>query len=154
VAWKLLNEHGTFSMLIKSLEYYAEGPAINGAQVASRPERRRRVRTQVHWQVSFVGSDARSTVETTTQNLSSAGFRCLSPVRLVPGDLMVCMLKVPEHQPLIAGRTLALECKVRIVRVEPADETGSYGIACEIVDYRFLHTRKREGNAANLVLVK
>ena len=154
MAWKLLKEHGTFSMLIKSLEYYTEGPAISGAQVASRPDRRRRVRTQVHWQVCFVGADARSTVETTTQNLSSVGFHCLSPVRLVPGDLMVCVLKVPEHQPLIVGRTLALECKVRIVRVEPAEEAGSYGIACEIEDYRFLHTRKREGNGASLVLVK
>jgi hypothetical protein len=154
VAWKLLKEHGTFSMLIKSLEYYAEGPAISAAQIASRQERRRRVRTPVHWQVSFVGADARSTVETTTQNLSSMGFHCLSPVRLVPGDVMICMLKVPEHQPLAAGRTLALECKVRIVRVEPTDEAGSYGIACEIEDYRFLHTRKREVNGASLVLVK
>jgi hypothetical protein len=104
----------------------------------SQPERRKRSRSHVHWQVCFFGVDVGRTVETTTDNLSSAGFHCFSPVPLIAGDLVTCRLCVPSRRPADNGRGSSLECKVRVVRVEPASERQSYGVACEIEDYRFI----------------
>jgi hypothetical protein len=104
----------------------------------TRPERRKRSRSHVHWQVCFFGVDVGRTVGTTTENLSSAGFHCFSPVPLIAGDLVTCRLHVPSRQPSNSGRGSSLECKVRVVRVEPAGERQSYGVACEIEDYQFI----------------
>jgi hypothetical protein len=103
----------------------------------SRPERRKRFRSHVHWQVCFFGANMGRTVETTTENLSSAGFHCFSPVPLIAGELVTCRLRVPSRQPSNNGSSL--ECKVRVVRVEPTGERQSYGVACEIEDYRLLN---------------
>ena len=103
----------------------------------SRLERRKRSRSHVHWQVCFFGVDIGRTVETTTENLSSAGFHCFSPVPLIAGDLVTCRLHLPTRRPSNSGRGSSLECKVRVVRVEPAGEQQSFGVACEIEDYRF-----------------
>jgi hypothetical protein len=104
----------------------------------SQPERRRRLRSHVHWHVSFFGVDVGCTFETTTDNLSSAGFHCLTPVPLIAGNLVTCRLRVPSRQPSNHSRGSSLECKVRVVRVEPAAERESYGVACKIEDYRFI----------------
>jgi len=103
----------------------------------SRPERRKRSRSHVHWQVCFFGVNVGRTVETTTENLSSAGFHCFTPVPLIAGDLVTCRLRLPSRQPSTNGHGSSLECKVRVVRVEQAGERQSYGVACEIEDYRF-----------------
>lgn len=118
---------------------------LHGTQVASRLERRKRVRFDVRWPVCFFGVEVGRTVETRTENLSSSGFHCLSPVQLPVGDLMICVLGVPSPRPLHNGRALSLECKVRILRVEPADERQSYGIACEIEDYRYYRYIESDG---------
>lgn len=104
----------------------------------SRPERRRRTRSQVHWPVCFFGVDSRETFETVTENLSSSGFHCFSPVPLLPGGHMVCVLRVPSHQGANHGRVSSLECRIRVVRVEPVEGRQSFGIACQIEDYRFI----------------
>ena len=128
-------------MLSKPLEESPaemEGPPVRGTEGVSRSERRRRVRSQVHWQVCLFGEAAGRTVQTTTENLSSSGFHCFSPVPLVAGEVLICLLSVPSHQPLNNGRSLRLECKVRVVRVESADDRHFHGIACQIEDYRFI----------------
>lgn len=109
-------------------------------QPMSPPERRRRTRAHVHWPVCFFGVDSGETIETVTENLSSSGFQCFSPVPLIPSDLMTCVLRVPLHQPPNNGRVLSLECKVRVVRVESAEERQSFAIACQIEDYRFIES--------------
>ncbi len=73
-----------------------------------------------------------------TQNLSSTGFYCLSPSPLMPGDYVVCTLKLPAHDPKGEERILALECRVRIMRAEAATD-GLFGIACRIEDYRLIN---------------
>ena len=110
-------------------------------QSVSRPERRKRVRFQVHWPICFLGIDSGGTIETVTENLSSSGFRCSSPVPLTVGDQLICMLRLPSHQFPHNGRGLFLECKVRVIRVEPAEERRSYRVACQIDDYRFIESQ-------------
>jgi hypothetical protein len=102
-----------------------------------RLERRKRVRTRVHWRVLFFREGAAEAVESLTQNLSSSGFYCLSQAPFACGDLLICVLGVPTHDPPGSGRTLELECRVRVVRSEPLGEDGIVGIACRIEDYRF-----------------
>lgn len=115
-----------------------ERPESRRPHSVSRPERRKRARSQVHWPVCFFGVDSGATVETVTENLSSSGFQCFSPVPLVAGDQMICVLRMPSHQSPHNGRAASLECKVRVVRVEPATERRLYGVACRIEDYRFI----------------
>src|SRR5262245_60001851 len=127
-------------MFAKSIEQFRrnenghETPPLDS--IKSRPERRRWIRTRLHWQVQFFGLGETATVETTTQNLSSRGFYCISPVPAIPGQLYICTMKVPAHQPDSADRLLSLECQVRILRVDMADTDNSYGLACEIEEYQ------------------
>src|SRR5687767_852767 len=80
-----------------------------------RAERRKWFRTPLRWQVLFIGLGSSGNVESTTQNLSSHGFYCISPVPSTPGERYTCTMKVPAHQPNKADRLLLLECKVRIL---------------------------------------
>jgi hypothetical protein len=80
------------------------------------------------------GADA---IETVTQNLSSTGFYCFSAVPLTPGDPLLCRLKVPAYGPNGEENTLALECRVVVMRAEAATD-GVFGVACRIEDYRLI----------------
>lgn len=101
-----------------------------------RLERRKQIRSRVHWTVCFWGGPLTSPVETITQDLSCQGFYCLSRVPFVPGELVACRIKVPTHHPERYEHHLLLECTVRVVRIEPANEEGFFGMGCQIEDYR------------------
>ncbi len=103
-------------------------------------DRRARVRSSLRWPVLLFGSQAEAPVETITQNLSSTGFYCLSQSSFTAGDLLLCGLKIPAHDPAGKETDLHLECRVLIVRVDTHPE-GHFGIACRIEDYRFLQGR-------------
>ena len=90
----------------------------------------------VHWPVLFFRDHAADAVESVTRNLSSGGFYCLSRLPFACGEPLICALKVPAHDPMGTERILALECRVRVVRCEPAAAEGFFGIACRIEDYR------------------
>jgi hypothetical protein len=111
--------------------------AVRGTQ-PTRSDRRKRPRSRVHWPIRFFGVEFGHTVETVTENLSSSGFQCFSPVPLIPGELMICVLRVPSHQTPHNRQASSLECKVRVLRVEPAEGRESFGVACQIEDYRFI----------------
>ena len=133
-------------MLSKPLERFPgdiERLEIRGTLADRGPERRKRARFHVHWPVCFFGADVGRTVETITENLSSSGFHCFSPVQFIAGDLLICVLGVPSQQTINHGRALSLECKVRVRRVEPAAGRQSYSVACEIEDYRYIESNER-----------
>ena len=104
---------------------------------ADAQERRKRVRTQVHWTVLLFREHTSKAVTTITQNLSSSGFYCLSRSAFSLGEQLFCSLEVPTHDPSDKGRTAPLECRARVVRVEPEGGNGRFGIACQIEDYHF-----------------
>ena len=109
-------------------------------------ERRVRDRIQVRWRLRFLGSDSMRLVEGTTRDVSSGGLYFSCPVSFVTGECVICILHLPL---LLPGRTrvLPIQFKVRIVRVDAADIDGTYGIGCEIQDYRLVQTLEasREG---------
>jgi hypothetical protein len=104
---------------------------------ALRPERRRRARTQVHWPVLLLRDRAPDAIETITHNLSSSGFYCFSPTPLAPGESLLCTLKLPAYDPNGQEQTLALECRVLVIRAEAA-AGGLFGLACRIEDYHLM----------------
>jgi hypothetical protein len=108
-------------------------------EVADRPERRKRARVRLHWPVRFVRASGNEGVEATTRDLSSDGFYCLSDVAFIPGERLVCVLKVPAHDPHKKERAVWIECGIRVMRVGPTDFDGIFGIACRIEDYCFAH---------------
>ena len=113
-------------------------------EFAGQQERRRRVRTRVRWEVDFPGVERAGTVVSVTENLSSNGFCCLSPVSLTPGEIRTCILKVPTHHPKRGERICALECRMKVVWVTRTEEVGIYRLGCQIEDYRL----RRVGSGA------
>src|SRR5215831_9773823 len=107
-------------------------------------ERRRRVRLRTKWPVCFWVSNA--PVETFTTDLSSDGFHCFSPVPFQRDEVVTCTLTMPEIS-IQAGTAprRVLECQVRVVRLEPRNKDGHFGIGCRIAKYRIL-TAAKSGN--------
>lgn len=111
--------------------------ATNGAGKvqAGLVERRKRVRTRLHWSVSlYRSSDPEDVVETVTQNLSSSGFYCLTGGELMVGEQFLCAIRIPTHDPRGRQTERTLECRVQVMRVSP-HESGGFGVACRIEDY-------------------
>ena len=129
-------------MPVTSLEHVStpeKGGKAAVRHTAERAERRKRARTNL--QLDLLVLRETGAIESATRDLSSKGFYCSSPVPFLPGERMVCLLKVPTYHPERSGHMLSLECQVRIVRVDPPDEQGFYGLGCQIDEYRFLQTR-------------
>jgi hypothetical protein len=102
------------------------------------PERRKRARLQLRWSVCFFLEDRREPIQATTLNVSSDGFYCLANVAFDPGQVLGCLLLVPANDPDGPERKVALDCRVRVVRVNDREIDRMYGIACKIEDYRFI----------------
>ena len=99
-------------------------------------ERRRRTRTRLHWPLLMLRErPGHQTIESTTRDLSSGGFYCLSRVQLVVGEQLRCRIKIPTHDPRGESPERTLECRVRVIRVVPQEAGDSFGIACHIEDY-------------------
>ena len=117
---------------------YPGTPNIRGS--SPKPmERRRRVRLEVEWPVCIWAAPFKAPVETVTTDLSSDGFHCLSPIPLEPDEIVRCMLTIPEisnHSP--NGRRRLLECQARIVRLEPSNKDGNFGLGCQIKNFRVI----------------
>ena len=99
-------------------------------------ERRRRTRTPVHWALRCWGGPLTETIETVTQDLSSDGFYCFSRIPFIPGEQLICMLRIPAHRLDRSVQAAELECQVQVVRVDPVSEEGYFGIGCKIENYR------------------
>src|SRR5215469_4274933 len=131
-------------MLPHFREVLTDYPTPNGmnSREEQHPERRKRPRTLVHWQVVLFRDHGDKIIETTTQNLSSCGFYCLLGASLTQGERLFCRLQVPLPEAPHRKSFGVLECRVRVTRVEPALADGLVGIACRIEDYRFVAPRE------------
>lgn len=129
----------TLSMSGDSLELIdAWGGLPNGIglNAAAIPERRKRVRTRLHWPVLMFGDrQGTENIESVTRDLSSGGFYCLTRVPLFEGEQLVCSIKIPTHDPHGKNLERTLECRVRVVRVAPQESGDLFGVGCRIEDY-------------------
>ena len=100
-------------------------------------ERRKRTRNHLHWSLLLFRNQRAEAVESLTRDLSSNGFYCVTGVAFTPGERVICTLKIPTHDPNGKHLEQKLECKVRVMRVEPQGTEGTFGLACRIEDYHF-----------------
>jgi hypothetical protein len=108
------------------------------AEIPFPRERRKRVRTTVHWPILIFRNEATDGIESTTHNLSSTGFFCFSRKPLDTEETVFCTFRIPAYDPQGRERLWIMECRARVKRVEKAIHEGLFGLACEFVDYRLL----------------
>ena len=104
-------------------------------------ERRRRMRVRVHWPICFWGGRLTDPIETVTRDLSSDGFSCLSRIALLPGEILRCHIKIPQYRRQGPEQLRLLDCRVRVVRVDPVDPVdrdGIFEIGCRLEAYRLI----------------
>ncbi len=94
-------------------------------------DRRKRRRVPLQWPVQLLRQDPGQTISTTTLNLSSDGFYCVSPEPVDAGEVLRCSITIPEDN----GTSLSVWCRVRIVRVEIDPHTLTYGVGCQILQF-------------------
>jgi hypothetical protein len=97
-------------------------------------DRRKNARRALRCRVSFYRKSSFPIAEGVTQDLSSGGFYCLSPMPLTVGESLTCLLKMPSPNASY-NHALTLECVVRVVRLDNGGEEGTFGIACRIEGY-------------------
>ena len=119
--------------LVAAWSGLANGIATNSGGVI---ERRKRVRTRLHWPVlMFRDRPGSAAIESVTRDLSSSGFFCLMRDELLEGEWLVCSIKIPTHDPHGKHLERTLECRVQVLRIVPQESSDSFGIACRIEDY-------------------
>jgi hypothetical protein len=95
-------------------------------------ERRKRKRVAVHWLVRLFEPMGSKSVKSTTENLSSEGFYCLSRKPFKIGKRLRCEIVIPEAALGLDG-PIVLECHVTVRRVEHLESW--FGLGCHIEDY-------------------
>src|SRR3954464_580324 len=87
-----------------------------GLKVGGLTERRKRVRTRLHWPV-FMFRERLGTehIESGNHDLTSSGFYGLTRVQLLEGEQLVCSIKIPTHDPHGKNLEQTLECRVRVL---------------------------------------
>lgn len=129
---------GDFIELVSAWNGLSKGVVGNSGVLLQ--ERRKRVRTRLHWPLLlFRDRSGSAAIESVTRDLSSSGFFCLTRVELVVGEKLVCSIKIPTHDPHGKHLERTLECKVQVLRVIPQETSGSFGVACRIEDYHLSH---------------
>ena len=100
----------SFFMPAKGAEFL---PPVVGArdqalQSVAELERRKQPRAKLCWPVRMFRMNSGTVIESTTRNLSSFGFYCLSPIPLDLSEAVLCILNLPAHDPRSNRRELPL----------------------------------------------
>ena len=99
-------------------------------------ERRKRKRIALHWPIRLFRDPAMPSVQSTTENLTSNGFYCVSREPFQLGERLECIIAIPAGSFGYAESPMCLQCRVRIARVE--DQRDGFGLGCYIEDYDLL----------------
>jgi hypothetical protein len=99
-------------------------------------ERRKRKRVALHWPVRLFSRLTGTSSESTTENLTSNGFYCISSERFALGDRVDCIIAIPMGSFSDSRAPICLQCRVRVMRVE--DQRDGFGLGCHIEDYDLL----------------
>jgi len=109
-------------------------------------ERRKRKRIALRWPVRLFREPGAPSVETTTENLTSNGFYCISTEPFQMGERLECIIAIPSGSFGYNESPIRLQCRVRVARVE--DQREGFGLGCYIEDYDLLTgSRSARANA-------
>jgi hypothetical protein len=103
-------------------------------------ERRKRKRIALHWPVRLFRDPATPSVESTTENLTSNGFYCISKEPFTLGERLDCIIAIPAGSFGYNESPIRLQCRVRVARVE--GQQDGFGLGCYIEDYDLLTSSK------------
>ena len=110
-------------------------------------ERRKRKRVALHWPVRLFRDPTAPFIESTTENLTSNGFYCVSKQPFQLGERLECIIAIPAGSFGYAESPIRLQCRVRVTRIE--DQGEHFGLGCYIEDYDLLvHPRPSQKSAA------
>lgn len=109
--------------------------------VASR-ERRKRKRIALHWPVRLYRDHGSYSIDSTTENLTSNGFYCVSREPFQLGERLHCIIVVPAGAFGYSEARVQLQCRVQVMRVE--NQSDSFGLGCYIEDYELLMNSRPE----------
>ena len=101
-------------------------------------DRRRRQRVVLHWPVRLLRA-GRPPLETTTENLSSEGFYCITKKPFKDGTHLQCEIVVPGESFGLSEPVLRLKCSITVKHMENIH--GAFGLGCHIEDYDQLYLR-------------
>lgn len=99
-------------------------------------ERRKRTRIALRWPVYLYREQGAPSIESTTENLTSNGFYCVSKEAFQIGEQLECVITIPAGAFGYSDDPIRLQCRVKVMRVE--NQIGSYGLGCAIEDYELL----------------
>jgi hypothetical protein len=114
--------------------------------MAAIQERRKRKRIALHWPVYLFRDQSAQSVESTTENLTSNGFYCVSKELFQPGEQLKCVISIPAGAFGYSEAPVRLQCRVKVMRVE--DQSENFGLGCYIEDYELLINSKPESRRA------
>src|SRR5215472_1221106 len=117
-------------------ELYVSGDSRTLRYMVATEERRKRKRIALRWPVRLVRDAGVEAVESTTENLTSNGFYCVSKSPFQLGDRLDCVISIPSGGFGYGGSPVYLQCRVRITRVE--NQAEGFGLGCCIEDYDLL----------------
>jgi PilZ domain-containing protein len=103
--------------------------------MATSADRRKRKRVPLHWPVRLFRHEGQA-VESTTENLSSEGFYCISNEPFKPGERLQCVMAIPGGSVGSSEAFVLLQGHVTVTRVERLQ--GGVGLGCHIEDYALL----------------
>lgn len=114
--------------------------------MAALEERRKRKRVALHWPVRLSRPSGAGWVESTTENLTSNGFYCVSRQPFQPGEQLECVIAIPAGGFGYSDTPIRLQCRVRVMRVE--NQQDGFGLGCFIEDYGLLVNGKEAHRTA------
>lgn len=97
-------------------------------------EQRRQPRLKLVCPVRLYRESDALELRTSTENISSGGFYCLSPHPFAPGDRLQCDILLPIQNNAGSRRKLVLRCRIEVVHAAANGGTG-FGIGCRLEDY-------------------
>jgi hypothetical protein len=99
-------------------------------------ERRKRKRIPLHWPIRLFRQSSTPSVESTTENLTSNGFYCVSSEPFQLGEWVECIIAIPADSLGYSNAPVCLQCRSRVMRVE--NQTAGFGLGCYIESYDLL----------------
>jgi hypothetical protein len=109
-------------------------------------ERRKRKRIALHWPIRLFREHRNPSVESTTENLTSNGFYCVSREPFDIGERLECIISIPAGSFGYSDSPICLQCRVRVTRVE--GQSDGFGLGCYIEDYDLLSNARAARRSA------
>ena len=114
--------------------------------MAAIQERRKRKRIALHWPVYLYRDHDAQTAESTTENLTSNGFYCVSKEPFQLGEQLKCVIAIPAGAFGYSEAPIRLQCRVKVMRVE--NQSENFGLGCYIEDYELLFNSRPQSRHA------